>query len=348
MFCKKCGFKLSVEQKFCGQCGDSFSNRKVDKIQDVEVVLKKLNKRKNIYLIAPVVSFFVILSLYGVVYFVGRTLGVSNQSSTLLSVLNMLIPIFLALLVLFIPVGIVLGLNIGRKMRKIKNTDEYDERSGEGENSIIPEEIKGWSWGAMGLTWIWGLSHGVYRSLLVFVPIFNIVYIFILGAKGREWAWRSGKYKDVEEFRESQKVWDIVGALLIGAIIIFSVMGFSSGERETSVSQDDNASKASLIAEIVEQVKADTILPSKMDDVTTLIDVTAEPTAIRYYYHLTGIDSTEFSNDLLKSLLLDGVCGDEAIKNLLNKDINVEYSYLDVDTEKNYFTYFSKQDCSLN
>ena len=56
-----------------------------------------------------------------------------------------------------------------------------------GTSGPVPEEIKGWNWGAFWLTWIWGIAHNVWISLLVFClwPIWMIV----LGIKGNEWAW---------------------------------------------------------------------------------------------------------------------------------------------------------------
>ncbi len=57
----------------------------------------------------------------------------------------------------------------------------------------VPAEIKKWNWGAFFLSWIWGIGNQVWISLLGLIPIVNIVMIFVLGAKGNEWAVESQK-----------------------------------------------------------------------------------------------------------------------------------------------------------
>lgn len=70
-----------------------------------------------------------------------------------------------------------------------------------------PAELKGWNWGAFIFTWIWGIVNRVWLSFLVFIPVVNIVMIFILGAKGNEWAWKSRKWDSIEHFKKHQKAW---------------------------------------------------------------------------------------------------------------------------------------------
>ena len=53
----------------------------------------------------------------------------------------------------------------------------------------IPPELDRWNWGAFFLNWIWGIGNSTYIALLMFVPLVNIVMIFVLGAKGSRWAW---------------------------------------------------------------------------------------------------------------------------------------------------------------
>src|SRR5215813_2581633 len=61
-----------------------------------------------------------------------------------------------------------------------------DNTSGQGERAIVPPEIRGWNWGAFLLNWIWGICNDTYIALLMFVPLVNVVMIFVLGAKGSE------------------------------------------------------------------------------------------------------------------------------------------------------------------
>ena len=63
--------------------------------------------------------------------------------------------------------------------------------SGEGKGALVPEELKGWNWGAFFLTWIWGIGNSTYIALLMFIPLVNMILPFVLGAKGNEWAWKN-------------------------------------------------------------------------------------------------------------------------------------------------------------
>ncbi len=75
----------------------------------------------------------------------------------------------------------------------------------------VPQEIKRWNWGAFSLNIIWGIGNRSYLTLLMLIPIFNLVWMFICGAKGNEWAWKNGNYKTVEEFWMVQSTWNRAG-----------------------------------------------------------------------------------------------------------------------------------------
>ncbi|MBY7147288.1 ribonuclease G, partial [Levilactobacillus brevis] len=61
-----------------------------------------------------------------------------------------------------------------------------------------------------------------YLPLLTIIPIFNIVWIFIVDFKGNEWAWQKGDYQDVETFKAVQATWNRAGLFnFIIAIAIF-------------------------------------------------------------------------------------------------------------------------------
>jgi hypothetical protein len=110
----------------------------------------------------------------------------------------------------------------------LKVSVSAENTSGQGSSAIVPEEVKGWSWAGFGLTWIWGVFNGVLISLLVLIPfpLFGLAWAIVLGAKGREWAWRNKKWESVEHFRNSQRPWDIAGIVIftIGVAALFVVV----------------------------------------------------------------------------------------------------------------------------
>ena len=90
------------------------------------------------------------------------------------------------------------------------------------ENSTnVPAEVKGWNWGAFMYNIFWGIGNKTYLPLLMLIPIFNIIWIFVVGFKGNEWAWQKGEYKDVDTFKAVQATWNRAG--LVQFIISFAV-----------------------------------------------------------------------------------------------------------------------------
>lgn len=90
----------------------------------------------------------------------------------------------------------------------------------------VPPEIKKWNWGAFTFNAFWGIGNYIYLPLLCFIPLFNLVWIFVCGAKGNEWAWKSGKFSNVEDFLATQETWNLAGLVsfligLVGFVIYF-------------------------------------------------------------------------------------------------------------------------------
>lgn len=110
---------------------------------------------------------------------------------------------------------------------------EFENNSGQGKNSPVPEEIKGWSWGAFFLNWIWGIGNSTFIALLMFVPIVNIAMPFVLGAKGNKWAWQNRTWRSVEQFKKTQKKWAISGLVLI-FVFLPSIFFFVTGIMKNS------------------------------------------------------------------------------------------------------------------
>lgn len=91
----------------------------------------------------------------------------------------------------------------------------------------VPAEIKGWSWGAFLLNWIWGIGNNTFIALLALIPFVGFVMMVVLGAKGNAWAWRNGRWDSVEHFKRVQRKWAIWGAVVWLAMITlpFAIFG---------------------------------------------------------------------------------------------------------------------------
>ena len=99
------------------------------------------------------------------------------------------------------------------------NMDQY-------QNQIEPPSLKKFNWGAFALNILWGIGNKSYLSLLCLVPFLNIVWVFVCGFKGNQWAWDSGCFKTVEEFEATQKTWNRAGLVYFILSIIFFVLYF--------------------------------------------------------------------------------------------------------------------------
>lgn len=133
------------------------------------------------------------------------------------------------------------------------------------ENNDFPQELKGFNWGALFLTWIWGIGHKVWIALysLLFyivsliggifglyllyqllngrqigtigwislvcaglignlVAISSLAFAIYLGFKGSQLAWKTGRYNDIQKFKEIEKKWTIAGIIVFIANLIIA------------------------------------------------------------------------------------------------------------------------------
>ncbi len=91
--------------------------------------------------------------------------------------------------------------------KELDTAHTYDERSGKGDQSVVPEEIQRWNWAAAFLSIFWGPSHRVWISLLAFVPLVNLFWWIVMGKYGNKWAWQSEPWESVEDFQAIQRRW---------------------------------------------------------------------------------------------------------------------------------------------
>jgi hypothetical protein len=98
-----------------------------------------------------------------------------------------------------------------------------DNTSGQGSNSVVPPEIKGWNWGAFLLNWIWSIGNQTWIGLLALLPYVGFIMAIILGVKGSEWAWQNRRWESVEQFKQVQRTWAIVGLVIVIAAFALAI-----------------------------------------------------------------------------------------------------------------------------
>lgn len=105
-------------------------------------------------------------------------------------------------------------------------------------------KVKKWNWGAFMFNIVWGFGNRSYLPLICLIPIVNIVWIFVCGFKGNEWAYE--KYDgDIDTFLAIQETWNKAGFIMfIIGLVVFLFWGlliafglFSFGTALNSVMQ---------------------------------------------------------------------------------------------------------------
>jgi hypothetical protein len=129
--------------------------------------------------------------------------------------------------------------------------------SGLGEYSFpLPEELKGFNWGAAltpvfwgignntwsalwfmavaALPWTFGLIASLYGAsgfaswLGIFTRVVSlsaiVVFLLRLGLRGNDFAWRNRQWSSIEQFRRVQKFWAFCGVALTVAWLLFHFM----------------------------------------------------------------------------------------------------------------------------
>ena len=90
----------------------------------------------------------------------------------------------------------------------------------------LPPGVAGWSWGAFLLNWIWAIGNRTWIGLSALIPYVGFIMAIILGIKGREWAWKNGKWDSVEHFNRVQRTWSqwAVWLTVIAVVLVLMVL----------------------------------------------------------------------------------------------------------------------------
>lgn len=128
-------------------------------------------------------------------------------------------------------------------------------------------------------------------------------------------------------------------------IVVYALFRIIGGAVGTTIGESLSGGKPAFIAKTAQDAKEQLNVPTKIDDVTTLTDITGTDTAVVYHYVLNGVTADQISADKLKTQLISKDCSTESTHNVLNKDINLEYSYVIENTTDTFDIIITKADC---
>lgn len=143
----------------------------------------------------------------------------------------------------------------------------------------IPDGVKGWSWGAFLLNWIWAIGNRSWIGLLAMVPYVGWIMAFWLGFKGREMAWKNKQWDSLEHFNRVQRKWSQWGIGITIAAIVLGVLAAMLApdvevdrtvtvQRSEAPARDDDAA---VTARGIVDSNADN-LPASLSTVAGLLD----------------------------------------------------------------------------
>jgi hypothetical protein len=95
--------------------------------------------------------------------------------------------------------------------------------SGQGDDSRLPESLRGLNWGAFLLNLAWGIAMKTPWAWLCLVPLVGTFWPLVMLFRGNEWAWKSRKWESEEHFRKVQNKWTTWGVILT---VVFLVLSF--------------------------------------------------------------------------------------------------------------------------
>ncbi|MDO5755709.1 MAG: ribonuclease G [Tissierellia bacterium] len=91
------------------------------------------------------------------------------------------------------------------------------------------------NFGAFMLPIPWGIAHRCYLPLLTLIPVFNLIWIFVCGFRGNDWAMKNNHYRDELEFSRVQMPWHRLGVVLftltllsISFILLLMMLGIAA------------------------------------------------------------------------------------------------------------------------
>ncbi|MFL0801014.1 MAG: hypothetical protein K6L80_11225 [Agarilytica sp.] len=107
-------------------------------------------------------------------------------------------------------------------------TDQDGDNNSGMKQDVFPEGVKGWSWGAFLLNWIWAISNKSYIGLLAIVPYIGFIFTIYLGIKGREMAWKNKRWESLDHFNRVQRSWSKWALILVGGMMALAVIGIAA------------------------------------------------------------------------------------------------------------------------
>ena len=92
-------------------------------------------------------------------------------------------------------------------------------------DTLGPKCLHSFNWGALWITFIWGIFNRVWWVLLCLIRFVNFVVAIWMGIKGNQYAWDKQKdSKTPAEFDKSQHNWNIAGWVIFALNVLVAIL----------------------------------------------------------------------------------------------------------------------------
>ncbi len=129
--------------------------------------------------------------------------------------------------------------------QQIQQTQQNLQSSGGSINTsmAVPQEIRGWNWGAFLLPGLWPFTNQVWIGLLCWIPYVGLIMAIILGANGNVWAWKSRQWASVESFKAHQRAWTKAALIIYSSLTLLTflaiIIASIAPQKETNTAQQN-------------------------------------------------------------------------------------------------------------
>lgn len=318
MFCQNCGTQIESNAKFCNNCGKLATDTTKSNV-DVEKFKKTIkNTGESCYAIGWVtIGLNVAIYLWSILDKNFSEFGLSAPSS-----------VGLVLMVITASVFVILGHRI---------------------RGLVDKNIKLYLQILLGLSLfllVWIIATGGRVGLIFFLVVGYL--FFSLGAINK--LLKIGEFTSTltnPKYKLNKNGWIVFSIVALVVFFITLALSYSNIFNYTKDSEQNSSIslKEDYIKQLVEDAKKQTILPKQLDNETTMVNIVAEPNAIRYQYVIHNLDVSTLSNESFKSSIRVDLCKDKSAIAVMDQGINIEYSYTVINAQESFFISFSKEDC---
>lgn len=241
---------------------------------------------------------------------------------------------------------------------RVTSLDQTQVASGH-DSPAVPDGVKGWSWGAFLLNWIWAIGNRTWWGLLALIPYVGFIAAIWLGIKGREMAWKNGNWDNLDHFNRVQRRWSqwgvglVVGVGGIGILAAVALPAYqdyiqrpkaaansfavesssavidASNARRTTVPSNSSSEWEKSLPAIASE--ANKGLPTTVDRDTVLHTTSAGPgNRFKYHYVLVNFDADTLSVESVAAfskIVTNRVCTNNDLKVFLENGTTITFSY---------------------